>query len=267
MSASEVLGRVSPQWEILKSLRRHRTRLWNETKYRRFNPAQTSVSEIERQNYLDLLENGLRNIMVRNDLDTLLDDGLDRAAMGRAHLHLKSLCDLMERNAINSSFSQYKLQGKASKYYRLDALLDELANTNWKFAMVSGTGRKLFGSISPEDDNKCVGNFNDFFSNLTHPSVADIHFPTKTLPLDDACPDTGHTQNQLAAAFDGLDVLLSQFKDPLDCKGHKVLLQLPELNIAASRERFRESRLQLFLSTCRVPSLWLESQLDTLSST
>ncbi|KAK6500264.1 hypothetical protein TWF481_010609 [Arthrobotrys musiformis] len=269
MSASEVPRRVTPEWGILKSLRRHRTRLWNETKYRRFSTARTSVSETERQNNLDLLESGLRNIMSRNDLDTLLDGGLDEPTMGHAQIHLESLCNFMEQNvsATDSSYPQCKLPGTTSKYYRLEALLNELANTNWAFVMVSGTVRKLFQSFSPGAENKDIESFNEFFSNLTQPSVADIYFPTKTLPFDSAGPGpgTGHPQDQLAATFDGLDVLLSQFNDSLNCKGHHVLLQLPELNITASDERFRASRLELFLSTCRLPSLWLEGQLDTLS--
>ncbi|KAK6515995.1 hypothetical protein TWF281_004585 [Arthrobotrys megalospora] len=268
MSVNEAskLNRTTPEWGRLKSLRQYRARLRNETKYRRFNPTQLSVSDIERQNHLDLLENGLRNIIRRNDLDILLDGGLDEAATRRAQTHLEWLCDFMERSAIPSGSSQHNIQSSTSKYYQLDALLHDLANTNWAFVMVSGAGRKLFQSVSLEEDNKGVERFNDFFSNLTRSPIADIRFPAQVLPLDGNVSDAGQPQDQLGVNFDGLEVLLSQFKDPLNCKGHNVLLQLPAVNNAASREQFQESRLELFLSTCRIPSLWLESQLDTLSS-
>ncbi|KAK6336871.1 hypothetical protein TWF718_009660 [Orbilia javanica] len=267
MAASEALGRVSLEWGILKSLRRHRPRLWNETKYRRLDLAKTSVAEVERQNSLDLLENGLRNIIMRDDLDALLDGGLDEAAMRQTQTHLESLCDFMDRNVADSDSLQDKVQGITGKYYRLHALLDQLPNTDWAFVMVSGTTRKLFRSISPKEDNKDIGKFNDFFNDLTRPSVADICFPAKAPPFDRASPDIDHQQDQLSATFDGLDVLLSQFKDSLKCQGHRVLLQLPGSNITPSSRQFRESRLELFLSTCGVPPLWLEGQLDTLSST
>ncbi|KAF3935790.1 hypothetical protein ABW19_dt0201217 [Dactylella cylindrospora] len=80
------------------------------------------ASWTERQNHLDLLENGLRNIMRRNDLDWHLGDGLDKAAMERAQIHLESLCALMERS-VDPGALRHRLQVTTDKYCRLDALL------------------------------------------------------------------------------------------------------------------------------------------------
>ncbi|EPS38984.1 hypothetical protein H072_7247 [Dactylellina haptotyla CBS 200.50] len=199
--------------------------------------------------------------MRKNDLDALMDGGLDDAAMQHAQIHLESLCDFMERNAIDSGFSRPENKGAASKYHRLDALLYELSSTSWAFDMVSGTARRLFQSVSPGKDIKEVEKFNEFFGSLTKPSIVDICFLAKAVPSDEPSPDSGHPQEQLGANFDRLSLLLSRFQDSLKCDGnHDVLL-----NISASRRGSRVSRLELFLSTCRIPRLWLESRLDTLS--
>ncbi|KAF3221786.1 hypothetical protein TWF679_007000 [Orbilia oligospora] len=202
-----------------------------------------------------------------NDLDVLLDGGLDEAAASRARVHLGSLCVLIERNAAVPHPSQHKRQAQTntSKYYRFDALLDYLANTNCEFVTVSGGGLKLFLGESPEKDKKEIDSFNDFFDYLTQSPAADICFQTRETPPDNS--DTGHPLSHVAQVFEGLGALISRLDGPPDCQGHEVLLRLPGLTSAASPLSFQDSSLELFLSSCRASSRWSEGLLESTPST
>ncbi|KAK6499941.1 hypothetical protein TWF481_010297 [Arthrobotrys musiformis] len=264
---------VSSGWDLLRSLRQHRARLRNETKYRKFNLDQepTSISEINRQNNLHLLENGLREIMRRKDLDTLLDGHLDEAAGEQARTHVESICALMERGLDNfNSGAVQRIGHPTDNYDRLRALLDELSKTAWEFVMVSGDTRKLFEPMTLEQDKEEVEKFNDFFNSLTRFSIMDVcpAAPAREVSPELEKPNVSHAQDHPVTVFDGLDTLLSRLNDPKICQKHHVLLQLPQSN-AASRKEYQESQLKLFLSICgaETPPIWLESQLETLLST
>ncbi|KAK6537214.1 hypothetical protein TWF694_011411 [Orbilia ellipsospora] len=265
MHTSKSPNEVIPEWEILKSLRQHRMRLWDEIKYQKLDLSQISLSEIERQSYLDLLEDGLRNVMRRRDLDSLLGGGLDETAMDRAHLYLRSLCVLLERNSVNLGPPEFESPERQSTrgYSRLNSLLNFLENTNNRFTLVSGTALKLFQSNSPKDDMKEVERFNDFFDNLTKSPVEDISFSGTKINSGDI--EQRKVSDSLTAYFDGLDLLLLQLEDSPDCRKHDVLLRLPDFNADKSPVPSQVSRMELFFSNCRIPSLWLSGQLDVLS--
>ncbi|KAF3314546.1 hypothetical protein TWF173_004629 [Orbilia oligospora] len=266
MPTGGIDGGIVQEWGRLKALREHRARLRDETGYRKFNPAQALTPAINLQTHLDLLEDGLRNIMRRNDLDTLLDGGLDEAAASRARVHLELLCALIERNAAVPHPSQHKRRARTntSKYYRFDTLLDYLADTNCEFVMVSGEGLILLLSESPEKDKKEIDSFNDFFTYLTQSPVADICFQTGGPPPGSS--DTHYPLSQVAQAFEGLGVLISRSKGSSDCQGHEVLLQLPGLTSAASPLSSQDSSLELFLSNCHASSRWSEGLLESIPS-
>ncbi|KAK6507645.1 hypothetical protein TWF481_006071 [Arthrobotrys musiformis] len=255
-----------PEWGRLKSLRRHQARLWNETEYSEFDPAQALTGGVGGQDRLDLLEDGLRYIMRRSDLDFLLDNGLDEGTARSAQSHLQSLCALMQRNIGVPGLSYRKRQAQVdNKYYCLDTLLDYLAITTCEFVMVSGAALKLFNFASPGDEAQEIDRFNEFFDSLTQCPVADTCFRTQELPLGGSDPENPLVP--LAASFDALVELVSQLKSPpdcIDCKGHEVLLRLPGVDTDVSRISFDGPSLEVYLSNCSAPSRWVEGRLEGL---
>lgn len=268
MLAHQLLGELSPEWARLKSLRLYRHRLLDKNKYRKLDMTQLLAPGNDLNDQLDFLEDSLRNVMRRNDLDVLLKDGmLDAAETDRAQAHLESLCSTMERivntDILRPIYSQVENQRSTSKYPKLDTLLYLLDETNWQFEMVSGAGYKLFRTVTPEADKKETENFNIYFTRLTQPPVEELRMPNDDLPAKD--PPIGSRRSELISALKGVGALLSRFKDSSRCQEHhEVLLQLSEWDTAAPGKLFRGSCLELFLSTCGIPSRWQEIQLSNL---
>ena len=265
MSAdAKVPGEVSLEWERLKALRSHRERLLN-TKYRPLDRTKVlqEANGIETKNDASLLEDGLRNIMRRIDLDILFNNGLDAHALAQATASMETLCLTLE-GLVNSSLLSEQPLPNDSKYPKLDNLLRTLAATKWKFAMISGS-RKLFRTADPGAMKLSVDEFNTLFDRLTQRD-------TGALRVNDSKHSAGGGANvprqHLHKAIKSLQTLLSWISKLANCRGnHDVLLQLPEWDTATSAERFRQSHLDLYLSTpCCKPSSWQESRLRELET-
>lgn len=270
MIAQQVRAELSPEWARLKSLRLYRHRLRDKNKYRKLDTTQLLASGNKFQDQVDFLEDSLRNMMRRNDLDVFLKDGLlDAAETDRAQGYLESLCITMER-IVNTDLSRPSSsvlgrQHTPGKYSKLDTLLDILAETDWQFEMVSGTGHRLFRTTTPETDKKETEKFNLYFNRLTQPSIDEYMMPNDDLPDKDSLISS--RRNELIRALKGVAALLSRLRNSSRCQEHhEVLLQLSEWDTAAPGALYQGSCLELFLSTCGISSRWQESQLSNLLS-
>ena len=268
MSSDKTPRRSNQEWEQLKALRSYRDRLVNKATYSKLDKSQVLADEIGLENHIDLLENGLRNIMRRHDLDVYFTNGLDREAMDSAKASLKSLCALLERivntELLDLGHSEDVEHANLIKYPRLNGLLTRLSDTTWNFTMVSKARWKLFQSDSPEVDKNQVDNINTLFNRLAQLEIGSLQ-PSEAKTAASNFEICG-PRDQFTNALKTLEVLLSRLEKLKNCQGcHKVLLQLPKWDTAASHECFRDTHLELFVSTCHDPQEWQESQLSFLS--
>ncbi|KAF1954305.1 hypothetical protein CC80DRAFT_124419 [Byssothecium circinans] len=255
---------TNEEWRRLKSLRSYRHRLLNTTRYQQLDRSQLLSGGIGAQNDASLLEDGLRNVMRRNDLDTLFDNGLDADAQDQAFASLTSLCAALESIVATNLWTE-SLSESESKYPRIDRLLQELGSTEWQFYMASGSrGRKLFVTTDFKSIKGQVDSFNTLFSRLTQPEIQDLEVPNAQQAEKE---QTSGSRVQLRKAIKTLQALLRWLAKltSTTCSGcHDVLLQLPEWDVTSSRERFRKPHLDLYLSCCK-PSEWQESRLHELA--
>ncbi|CAN9179546.1 unnamed protein product [Alternaria alternata] len=256
---------LSEEWRRLKSLRSHKHRLLNTTKYQKLDKSQPLSGNIGTQNDALLLEDGLRNLMRRNDLDTLFDNGLDDDAQDQALASLTSICLVLE-NIVATNLWTEPSSESGSKYPRIDRLLQELGGTAWRFYMVSGArGRKLFVTTNPKAVKEQTDSFNTFCTRLTQPEMWDLE-GSSTQQVEVERPLGSH--DQLQKGIKTLQTLLCWLVNITDsrCSGvHEVLLQLPEWDEPTSCERFREPHLDLYLTSC-TSSEWQESHLHELAN-
>jgi hypothetical protein len=255
---------ASEEWRRLKLLRSHRDRLLNTTRYQQLDRSQLSFGRIGAQNDASLLEDGLRNVMRRNDLDTLFNNGLDAGAQDYAIASLISLCTILESIVATNLWTKSPPVGE-SNYPRFDRLLQELGSTNWQFYMASGSrGRKLFVTTDFKSIKGQVDDFNNLFSRLTQPELRDLEVPNAQQAEEE---QTGGSHDQVQKAISTLQALLSWLAklETRNCGAcHDVLLQLPEWDVTSPRERFRQPHLDLYLSCCE-RSEWQESCLHELT--
>jgi hypothetical protein len=257
---------VIEEWRRLKLLRSYKHRLLNTTRYQQLDRSQLLSGSIGAHNDASLLEDGLRNVMRRDDLDTLFDHGLDADAESQAAASLRSLCTALESIVATNLWTE-EVSGSDSNYPRIDRLLQLLDNTKWQFYMASGSrGRRLFMATDFKTTREQVDNFNTLFSRLTQPEIRDLELPSTE--------QTEHERNdgsrdQLQKAVKTLQALLCWLakRTSTHCEGfHEVLLQLPEWDVASASERFRKPHLDLYVSrTCCEPSKWQESRLQELT--
>jgi hypothetical protein len=256
---------LSEEWQRLKSLRSYRHRLLNITRYQKLDKSQSLSGNIGFQNDALLLEDGLRNLMRRNDLDTLFDDGLDDEAQDLAFASLTSICLVLESIVATNLWTEPSSRSD-SKYPRIDRLLQELGGTEWRFYMAFGSrGRKLFVTMDPKSIKEQIDSFNTFCSRLTQPETWELE-GSSTEEVDVEQP-LG-SRDQLQKGIKTLQALLRWLVKitNTDCSGrHDVLLQLPEWDEPTSCERFREPHLDLYLTSC-TSSEWQESQLHELAN-
>lgn len=255
---------ANEEWWRLKSLRSYRDRLLNTTRYQQLDRSQLSLGRVGAQNDASLLEDSLRNMMRRSDLDTLIDSGLDADAQDHAFASLTSLCATLESIVATNLWTGSSPVGK-SKYPRIDRLLQELSSTKWQFYMASGSGgRKLFVTTDFNSAKEQVDSFNTFFSRLTQPELRDLEVPSAQQAEKE---QTSGSRDQLQKAIQTLQALLrwlAKLTTRTCSRCHDVLLQLPEWDVASSCERFRKPHLDLYLSCCE-RSEWQESCLHELT--
>ncbi|KAH7371575.1 hypothetical protein BKA66DRAFT_183758 [Pyrenochaeta sp. MPI-SDFR-AT-0127] len=263
MSAAQGIP-INEEWQCLKSLRSYRHRLVNTTRYQRLDSSRFLSGGIGAQNHASLLEDGLRNVMRRNDLDTLFENGLDADAQDQAIAFLKKLCTTLESIVATNLWIEV-FPKRESKYPRIDRLLQELGKTEWQFYMASGSGgRKLFVTTEFHSIQEQVDSFNTFFSRLTQPEIQDLEVPSAQQAEKE---HTSESHDHLHKAKTSLQALLHWLArlTSTTCNGcHNILLQLPEWDVTLSREHFRKPHLDLYLSCCK-PSDWQESQLHELT--
>jgi hypothetical protein len=256
---------ANEEWRRLKSLRSYQSRLKNKTGYHKLNTSQSSSGMIGAQNDASFLENSLRNMMTRSDLDTLLENGLDADAQEQAFASLTSLCVTLE-SIVATNLWQESLPESESKYPRIDRLLQELGSTEWQFYMVSGSPEpKLFATTNLQSIKERVDNFDNLFSRFTQPKLRDLEIPNAQQAEGE---QTSESRGQLQKAIHTLQTLLSWLAKLTtrtcgEC--HNVLLQLPMWDVDFSRERFRKPHLDIYLSRCR-RSEWQESCLQELTN-
>ncbi|KAM0710563.1 hypothetical protein Q7P35_002234 [Cladosporium inversicolor] len=254
----------SEEWRCLESLRSFRDRLVNMTGYQQLDRSQLLLGRIGAQNDASLLEDGLRNVMRRNDLDTLFDHGLDVDAQAKASASLNSLCATLESITTTDLGIEARPE-QESKYPKIDLLLQELGSTEWHFYMVSGSReRKLFVTTDFKTIKEQVDNFHTLFDRLTQPDLRDLELSNaqqgEKEQTSGSCDQTQNAIQTLQALFRWLTKLTTT-----TCSGcHNVLLQLPEWDMSSSRERFRKRHLDLYLSCCE-ESGWQESCLQELT--
>jgi hypothetical protein len=256
------------EWRRLRSLRSYRHRLRNTTRYQKLDRSRLLSAGIGAQNDASLLEDGLRNVMTRNDLDTLFDHGLDADAQDQVSASLTSLCATLESIVATNLWPEQVLEID-SEYPRIDRLLDLLGSTEWQFDMATAPrGRKLFITTDLKSTKAQVDSFNTLFSRLTQPDIGELEpHGGKAAERE----QVSGARDQLQKATQSLQRLLSWLNRLTGaCRGyHDVLLQLPEWDVASSRGRFRKPHLDLYLSrSCYKPSesglnslVWQESRL------
>ncbi|CAI6331913.1 unnamed protein product [Periconia digitata] len=256
---------TSEEWRRLKSLRSYRHRLLNATRYRPLNSSHLLSGQIGSQNDSCLLEDGLRNLMRRNDLDTIIDEGLDADTQDQAFALLTSLCAALE-NMVATDLWTALLSESESKYPRIDRLLQELGKTEWKFHMASESqGRRLFVTLNSKTARDHVDSFNTFFSRLTQPAIQDLEF------INAQQTENVQTKESRAQPHEDTKPLqmflhwLKKLANTTCSKCHDVLLQLPEWNATQSLDCFRNPHLKLYISRCEI-SEWQEGHLHELAN-
>jgi hypothetical protein len=254
---------INEEWRRLKSLRSYRHRLLNTTRYQQLDRSRILSRGIGAQNDALLLEDGLRNLMRRSDLDTLFDNGLDADAQDQAFASLTSICVILESIVATNLWAESSFESKGN-YPRIDRLLQELSGTEWHFCMASGSrGPKLFVTTDLRSIKEQVDRFNILCSRLTQPEIRSLEVPrAQQAQIEQSLG----SRDQLQKGIKTLQALMHWLVKitKTSCSGcHDVLLQLPEWDEPTSCERFRASHLDLYLSNC-TSSKWRESHLHEL---
>ncbi|KAM0326356.1 hypothetical protein ACHAQA_006958 [Verticillium albo-atrum] len=180
--------------------------------------AQTPIVEINLQNQTEFLEDALRRIMRRDDTSSYLDSGKTMGAgtMAEAKALLKMfwavLEDMVDVELLQRSRITSKTEFGKQQYFKLDALLDVLAVTDWDFGMASGI--KDISVI--EKANMAADGFNAFLDRQNVSSVRDFPAPYAPEIFEDEGTGAPVDEMNVSLLQEAVQILFSALKT--DCE-------------------------------------------------
>ncbi|KAM5344484.1 hypothetical protein ACJ41O_013020 [Fusarium nematophilum] len=262
---------IGTEWELLRALRSHHGRLDRKTHYQPLDRSLKRVGSVEWRNATAFFDTGLRQILTKGDLDTLVEHKLEQQRE-LAQSHLKALCAILDQLvniALLSEGSEIaEDQDKSDPYPNLSPLVRLLEETDWDFELATGRGNILFTLTSEQDATEArnvVRHFNDFFSHT-------LQMPTRTEQPTQTATTPWRLRNALRdQAVKGLESLFLRVPRGRSeaCQGHHVLVKLPDWESIGPQEmEATEPRaaLDLFLSTCSDSAKWHAACCDVQSS-
>jgi hypothetical protein len=131
---------MNVDWERLKLLRSHANRLQKNVGYVGLDETEVQCSKAGiDHDHLMFLENSLRVIMQRQEVDALLNESPDFFTTDYTQ-RLERLCDFLDHSVNVALLQKHEPLGSPQVYGRqnFDALLNILSRTDWRFVMVTG---------------------------------------------------------------------------------------------------------------------------------